>query len=211
MRQTMEGETGSHDSSVLVFLTISLLSMRSIGRDAWTEAEDLKLLEALEKHGKRWNVISGCIKGRPAVRCRNRFLSLQRAGKVPEDGKFSPRVVADHSPTSNVKMIDVRVTIPHTEVNLPTNTCQQNDELSSYRATIDTDAQPEPSTPSIISTRSPSPSPHSPLSSVSSAEPAPISAASPPPSVLMESLGSTQIPADFNGTSTLHPAQGVLN
>jgi hypothetical protein len=53
----------------------------------------VKLLEALEKHGKRWNIISGCIKGRPAVQCRNRFLSLQRAGKVSEDGKVTGGVL----------------------------------------------------------------------------------------------------------------------
>ena len=97
----------------------SLLSTRLIGRDAWTGVEDLKLLEALEKHGKRWNVISGCIKGRPAVQCRNRFLSLQRAGRVSEDGKVSPSGTMNRSPTSGAK--NVRAVNFLTQAGLPTN------------------------------------------------------------------------------------------
>jgi len=81
-----------------------------IGRDPWTQAEDLKLLEALGKHEKRWNVISGCIKGRPAVQCRNRFLSLQRAGKVSEDGKSSVSTTASCGPISDAEIIQVKFT-----------------------------------------------------------------------------------------------------
>jgi len=92
----------------------SPLNAHLTGRDAWTEAEDLKLLEALETHGKRWNIISGCIKGRPAVQCRNRFLSLQRAGRVSEDGKAPGSTSADRSTASGTKVINVRVTILHT-------------------------------------------------------------------------------------------------
>ena len=39
-------------------------------------------MEAQEKHGRRWNIISGYLPGRPAVHCRNRWLSLLRAGRI---------------------------------------------------------------------------------------------------------------------------------
>ena len=41
-------------------------------------------MEAQEKHGRRWNIISGYLTGRPAVHCRNRWLSLLRAGRVTD-------------------------------------------------------------------------------------------------------------------------------
>lgn len=41
-------------------------------------------MEAQEKHGRRWNIISGYLNGRPAVHCRNRWLSLLRAGRVTD-------------------------------------------------------------------------------------------------------------------------------
>jgi len=41
-------------------------------------------MEAQEKHGRRWNIISGYLKGRPAVHCRNRWLSLLRAGRITD-------------------------------------------------------------------------------------------------------------------------------
>lgn len=56
----------------------------SIRRDPWTDAEDLILMEAQEKHGRRWNIISGYLSGRPAVHCRNRWLSLLRAGRITD-------------------------------------------------------------------------------------------------------------------------------
>ena len=98
------------------------------GRDPWTEVEDLKLLEVLAKHGKRWNIISGTIKGRPAVQCRNRFLSLQRAGKVSEDGKSSTSTVAGRNPTSDTKtiIIKARVIVHHKKPEFPlTHTAEQ--------------------------------------------------------------------------------------
>ena len=54
------------------------------GRDPWTDTEDLILMEAQEKHGRRWNIISGYLNGRPAVHCRNRWLSLLRAGRITD-------------------------------------------------------------------------------------------------------------------------------
>ena len=39
---------------------------------------------AQEKHGRRWNIISGYLAGRPAVHCRNRWLSLLRAGRITD-------------------------------------------------------------------------------------------------------------------------------
>ena len=39
---------------------------------------------AQEKHGRRWNIISGYLTGRPAVHCRNRWLSLLRAGRITD-------------------------------------------------------------------------------------------------------------------------------
>ena len=56
----------------------------TIGRDPWTGAEDHVLIEAQEKHGRRWNIISGYLSGRPAVHCRNRWLSLLRAGRITD-------------------------------------------------------------------------------------------------------------------------------
>ena len=41
-------------------------------------------MEAQEKHGRRWNIISGYLTGRPAVHCRNRWLSLLRAGRITD-------------------------------------------------------------------------------------------------------------------------------
>ena len=41
-------------------------------------------MEAQEKHGRRWNIISGYLNGRPAVHCRNRWLSLLRAGRITD-------------------------------------------------------------------------------------------------------------------------------
>lgn len=41
-------------------------------------------MEAQEKHGRRWNIISGYLSGRPAVHCRNRWLSLLRAGRITD-------------------------------------------------------------------------------------------------------------------------------
>ena len=89
------------------------LNSHLTGRDPWTGAEDLKLLEELALHGKRWNIISGTIKGRPAVQCRNRFLSLQRAGKVSEDGKSSTSTIAARSPTSGTGIIMARAIPRH--------------------------------------------------------------------------------------------------
>lgn len=54
------------------------------GRDPWTDNEDVTLMEAQEKHGRRWNIISGYLNGRPAVHCRNRWLSLLRAGRITD-------------------------------------------------------------------------------------------------------------------------------
>ncbi|EIN06822.1 hypothetical protein PUNSTDRAFT_71894 [Punctularia strigosozonata HHB-11173 SS5] len=51
----------------------------SISRHAWTKQEDEILLAACETHGKKWNVISKMLPGRPAVHCRNRYQSLQRS------------------------------------------------------------------------------------------------------------------------------------
>ncbi|KAF9644387.1 hypothetical protein BDM02DRAFT_3103017, partial [Thelephora ganbajun] len=56
----------------------------SIRRDPWADSEDLILMEAQEKHGRRWNIISGYLTGRPAVHCRNRWLSLLRAGRITD-------------------------------------------------------------------------------------------------------------------------------
>jgi hypothetical protein len=56
----------------------------TIGCDPWTDAEDHILMEAQEKHGRRWNIISGYLPGRPAVHCRNRWLSLLRAGRITD-------------------------------------------------------------------------------------------------------------------------------
>lgn len=41
-------------------------------------------MEAQEKHGRRWNIISGYLTGRPAVHCRNRWLSHLRAGRITD-------------------------------------------------------------------------------------------------------------------------------
>ena len=41
-------------------------------------------MDAQEKHGRRWNIISGYLTGRPAVHCRNRWLSLLRAGRITD-------------------------------------------------------------------------------------------------------------------------------
>lgn len=87
-----------------------------VGHDPWTDPEDLKLLEALANHGKRWNIISGCIKGRPAVQCRNRFISLRRAGKVSEDGKSSMSAIVGHSPTLDTETTKARVIVRHTQM-----------------------------------------------------------------------------------------------
>ena len=191
---------------------LPLLSTRLTGRDAWTEVEDSKLLEILQKHGKRWNIISGCIKGRPAVQCRNRFLSLQRAGRVSEDGKVSPSTTADHSPTSDAK--NVRFSILHTRARALTNAYQLDG--FSDRATMAIDARLEPSV--FLSTDSPSPPPPCPSSpsSASSAEPVlpaldPISAAASPPPAPMECLGPAQISAESHGMSTFHLAERVLS
>jgi len=188
--------------------------VHSIGRDVWTEAEDLKLLEALAKHGKRWNIISGSIKGRPAVQCRNRFLSLQRAGKVSEDGRSSVSTTTGSSPTSDTEMTKVRVTFLHTQTGLSTNVCRQDKEPSDHD-TIDIDAQPKPSTSSALSTSSlssPSLCPSSP-SSPSSAEPSLPTWDSPfahsPKSI--EGLESTSISTDPQGMSTFCPAKGISN
>lgn len=114
MCQAMEGKARPLDPLVSIFVALSvhrMLTNHSSGRDPWAEAEDLKLLEALAKHGKRWNIISGCIKGRPAVQCRNRFLSLQRAGKVSEDGKSSVSTIAGRNSSSVTDMVKVRITL----------------------------------------------------------------------------------------------------
>ena len=60
----------------IIFMALTL------GRDPWTEAEDNQLLDALDLHGKKWNLICGYLKGRPAVHCRNRWLSLLRSGRA---------------------------------------------------------------------------------------------------------------------------------
>jgi Myb-like DNA-binding domain len=54
----------------------------SISRTPWTEDEDEILVNMWRKVGKRWNLISKELKGRPAVHCRNRWQSLFRVGKV---------------------------------------------------------------------------------------------------------------------------------
>ena len=41
-------------------------------------------MEAQGRHGRRWNIISGYLTGRPAVHCRNRWLSLLRAGRITD-------------------------------------------------------------------------------------------------------------------------------
>ena len=178
-----------------------LLNACLIGRDAWTEAEDLKLLEALEKHGKRWNIISGSIKGRPAVQCRNRFLSLQRAGKVTGDGKAPGGTGADPSTASGTK-----VTILHTQEGLFADTFHQIDAVSD-QVVMDVDTEPKSSISSAAvsgSPSSPSPCPSTP-DSLSSAElslPAsdPISTTSSPLSASMDGLESARIPTNPQGT-----------
>ena len=99
----------------------TLLNAHPIGRDPWTETEDSKLLGLLEKYGKRWNVISGSIKGRPAAQCRNRFLSLQRTGRVPEDDKPPEGTGTDRNTPSDTKVANVRVAVFQTRLGLSTN------------------------------------------------------------------------------------------
>ena len=193
----------------------SLLNMRPIGRDSWTEAEDLKLLEVLENYGKRWNIISGCIKGRPAVQCRNRFLSLLRAGRVSEDGKPPEGASTDRSTASDAKVANVRVADFHPRLGLSTNTYQQSDGFLDNVAT-DVEAQPDPLISSAFSPGSPSlpslsPSPDS----LAAAEPFlqiwdSISAASSLPSISVDGLGLTPIPTGSYGRSTFGPTtQGI--
>ena len=174
--------------------------MRLIGHDPWTEPEDLKLLETLANHGKRWNIISGCIKGRPAVQCRNRFISLQRAGKVSEDGKSSVSTIAGHSPTLDAETTKARVIVRHTQMGLSINVCQQSNELSTLSV-----GNPSSPSPSISSTSSPS-----------SIDPSlttwdTISVASSPQSVSMEGLEPTQISTDPQGILVFDPAGDLLN
>lgn len=54
----------------------------SISRTPWTDEEDDVLIKMWRQVGKRWNLISKELKGRPAVHCRNRWQSLFRIGKV---------------------------------------------------------------------------------------------------------------------------------
>jgi len=179
----------------------TLLNVCLIGRDAWAEAEDLKLLEALENHGKRWNIISGSMKGRPAVQCRNRFLSLQRAGRVTEDGKPPGDTGADPSTASGTK-----VTTLHTRVGLLADTFHQIDGISD-QVVMDIDTEPKSSissTPVSGSPSPPSPCPSSP-DSLSSAELSlptsdPISTASSPLSTSMDGLESARTSTNPQGT-----------
>lgn len=65
----------------------------SIARNPWTEEEDTILINVWRQVGKRWNLISRALNGRPAVHCRNRWQSLLRIGKIDtsEDGnEFDP-------------------------------------------------------------------------------------------------------------------------
>ena len=190
----------------------TLLTVHPIGRDRWTEAEDLKLLGVLEKYGKRWNVISRCIKGRPAVQCRNRFLSLHRAGRVSGDGKPPEGTGTDCSNASDATVADVRVVVFRTRVGLPTNTHQQSDGCSENVAT-GVETQPDPLVSPATSPGSPSlpsPCPSSPYLLISADQTwDSISAASPLPSISIEGLEPARIPTGSYGASTFRPAGAV--
>nr|CAD2137864.1 unnamed protein product [Meloidogyne enterolobii] len=48
-----------------------------IHRGRWTEKEDLKLLEAVDKYGARnWIKVSECVQGRSPLQCRNRWVHV---------------------------------------------------------------------------------------------------------------------------------------
>ncbi|KAF9780841.1 Homeodomain-like protein, partial [Thelephora terrestris] len=57
----------------------------NIKRGPWAEHEDDKLIAMFRVHGRKWNDIAASLDGRPPVQCRNRWLSLVRAGRI-EDG-----------------------------------------------------------------------------------------------------------------------------
>lgn len=75
------------------------------GRDPWTEEEDEQLLESLAKLGKRWNLISGFLNGRPSVHCRNRWLSLVRAGRAVDGDSSSSTVPSSFSVPRTSKIL----------------------------------------------------------------------------------------------------------
>ena len=192
-----------------------LLNVHPTGRDAWTDAEDSKLLVALEEHGKRWNVISGCIKGRPAVQCRNRFLSHQRAGKVSEDGKALGGAGADRNAASDTDTMNVRATILRTRAGLSADTFQKNDGISDHLA-MDIDAELDSSISSTLTPGSPPPPSSCPSSpdSVSSAEPSlpasdAISATSLLPSASTVGLESARMSTDSHGALIFSPTGGT--
>lgn len=56
----------------------------SIRRDPWTAEEDEKLRGAFQKYGNKWHTIASTLQGRPAIHCRNRLQSLQRARATVE-------------------------------------------------------------------------------------------------------------------------------
>ncbi|KAL7078511.1 hypothetical protein ACQ4LE_002659, partial [Meloidogyne hapla] len=50
---------------------------KEIHRGRWTEKEDFKLLEAVDKYGARnWIKVSECVQGRSALQCRNRWVHV---------------------------------------------------------------------------------------------------------------------------------------
>ncbi|KAF9650187.1 hypothetical protein BDM02DRAFT_3185576 [Thelephora ganbajun] len=57
----------------------------SIRRDPWTAEEDERLWNAFEKHGNKWHTIANTLQGRPAIHCRSRLQSLQRARATTGD------------------------------------------------------------------------------------------------------------------------------
>ena len=79
-----------------------------IKRGPWAEHEDDKLITMFRTHGRKWNDIAVSLDGRPPVQvhpiyfrlveqkltsdsqCRNRWLSLVRAGKIEDDAPVKP-------------------------------------------------------------------------------------------------------------------------
>jgi hypothetical protein len=81
-------ETPTHSVTPAVSLPSDATS--SAPRISWTPEQDAKLIEGVEKHGKKWVAVATLVPGRTNDQCRERWINTVDPANGKSEGKWTP-------------------------------------------------------------------------------------------------------------------------